>query len=66
MLLYTTDLANIQFVVLDATTYYLPFQEDTVSRAWLEVTLSLQEDLLHLHYPREERRKGFVFMFTLQ
>lgn len=31
-----------------------------MSRAWLEVTLSLLEALHHLHYPREERRKGFV------
>lgn len=31
-----------------------------MSRAWLEVTLSLLEALHHPPYPREERRKGFV------
>lgn len=36
----------------------------TMNPVWWVVTLSLQEALHHLHYPREERRKGFVFYCT--
>lgn len=45
---------------------FIHFQEGTVSPVWLGATLSLQEDLHHLPYPRGERKRGSVLISTLK
>lgn len=51
---------------LTVTVFFCFLQVGTVNPVWSEVTLSLQEALLHLPFPREERRKGSAVKSTLQ